>query len=273
MARTARLLPAFAFLFVPLAGTLFADTVTLRNGRELREVVTTETSTAVRIEMPGGELTLPRSQVLRVERGPAPLREYEARRDALRRVKGATAAEWLELAQWVKGQGLDGAAREAALQAAVLEPDLAGLAPILTALGYVRDEAGAAWIDRDDLMRSKGFVQSGGAWLSPAEQARREEIAQRVALARESALVAARQVAQASAEAVAPCDGCLPGQPILAAAYGIWGSGIALPFLQARVARHPVARPVQTPSPTPVQRPLPAPESNTSRFLRQPTSR
>ncbi|HEY7215270.1 MAG TPA: hypothetical protein VIC28_11605 [Thermoanaerobaculia bacterium] len=163
--------PLFLLLLSLVAVPVFADDVYLTNGRKFEGVVAETTDSQVRIQMQGGTLSLPRSQVLRVESGDSSLAGYLQRRDALKKNPAASAAAWLELARWARAQGLGQASREAALAAAVLDPRLQGLAPILRGYGYVLDEQLDRWIPYEESMRRKGFVLSNGQWITREEYA------------------------------------------------------------------------------------------------------
>lgn len=179
------------FLLPPV----WADTVYLANGRTFENVIAEMTDTEVKIRMPGGSLSLPRSHVLRVESSDSDFAEYTRRKDAIRR--SATAAEWLALAQWAKRQGLEQGAREAALAAANLNPRLEGLAPLLRSHGYVLDEQLDRWIPYADSMRRRGFVLADGQWISREESAARQR-AREEELARQRAERASTQAARAT---------------------------------------------------------------------------
>ena len=111
-------LAALLLGLAPLAPA-WGDTVYLANGRTFENVIAKTTETEVKIRMPGGSLSLPRSHVLRVESSDSDFAEYLRRKEAIRR--SASAADWLALAQWAKRQGLEQGAREAALAAAHLD--------------------------------------------------------------------------------------------------------------------------------------------------------
>lgn len=264
-----RSLSSASLLLLLLTGVrLGADTVTLRNGREFRDVVAVETEHEVRIQMAGGEVGIPRPQVLRVEAGPAALREYVARRTALR--SGASAAQWLELARWAKAQDLDGAAREAALQAAALDPALPGLAPLLSAMGFVRDAGDGSWLEQEEAMRRKGLVLDDGVWVTPEQQFRREEARQRNALMRDS-LAATRQAAPPESYDEMPAETGYAPQPVPAGGYGLGGYGWPWWF-SPRVVRVRIAtpRPRAVPPPVPTPRPRPLPRVETDRLVHAP---
>lgn len=163
-----------------LGGAASADDVFLKNGRKFEGVIAETTDTQVRIRMQGGVVSLPRSQVLRVESKDSDLSGYLRRKEALRRSADTRARDWLELARWAKSHGLEQGAREAALMAAELEPKLEGLAPLLRGFKYAYDEQAGRWISYEESMRKRGFVFTQGAWIS------REELAERARLQREA---------------------------------------------------------------------------------------
>jgi hypothetical protein len=174
----------------------FADTVYLTNGRAFEGVIAEETDSAVKIQMPGGSLSLPRSHVLRVEKSASDFAEYLKRKTALQR--GAAGAEaWLGLARWAKSQGLEQGAREAALAAAEQDPRHEGLAPLLRSYGFVLDAQLDRWIPYADSMRRQGLVQWNGQWISRDEYAARSRAEQQEA-ARQNAERAAARTARAT---------------------------------------------------------------------------
>jgi hypothetical protein len=190
-----------ALLLLLSASAALADDVYLTNGRKFEGVIAEVIDSQVRIQMSGGVLSLPRGQVLRVEKADSVLGDFLARRAALKR--GARAEDWLDLARWAKARGLDHDAREAALVAAGLDPHLAGLGPLLRGWGFVFDVQLDRWIPYGDSMRRRGFVFADGQWITReeyAEKARaREEEAARRRFERDAARVA--QAARAALEA------------------------------------------------------------------------
>lgn len=151
-----------------------ADDVYLTNGRKFEGVVAETTDSQVRIRLQGGVISLPKSQVLRVDSKDSDLSGYLLRKEALRRNPDARAQDWLELARWSRSQGLEHATREAALIAADLDPKLEGLAPILKSFRYSFDEQAGRWISYEESMRRRGFAYVGGVWVSREELAERE---------------------------------------------------------------------------------------------------
>ena len=157
---------------LPVAGV--ADDVYLTNGRKFEGVIAETTDSQVRIRLQGGVISIPKSQVLRVDAKDSNLSGYLLRKEALRRNADARAQDWLELARWAKSQELEQATREAALAAAELDPTLEGLSPILRAFRYSYDEQLGRWISYEDSMRRRGFVFTGGVWASREELAERD---------------------------------------------------------------------------------------------------
>jgi hypothetical protein len=170
----------------------FADDVYLKNGRKFEGVIAEETDSQVRIRIQSGVLSLPRSQVLRVDSGDSALSDYLRRKEALRRGADTRAQDWLELARWARTQGLEQGTREAVLAAAELDPKLEGLAPILRSFRYIYDEQLGRWISYEDSMRRRGFVFSNGVWIS------REELAERTRQRDEEEREFARRRAEAA---------------------------------------------------------------------------
>lgn len=185
-----------ALLLSLCAGTpVAADTVYLANGRTFEGVIAEVTDNEVKIRMPGGSLSLPRSHVRHVESSDSDFGEYLRRKEAIRR--GAKASDWLELARWAKAHGVEHGAREAALAAASLDPGLDGLPTLLRGYGYVLDEQLDRWIPYADSMRRQGFVLADGQWISREEQAERKRALEEE-LERRRADRAAAQAAQAT---------------------------------------------------------------------------
>jgi hypothetical protein len=168
-------------LLIPLAVLLAAaapaaaDDVYLANGQVFEDVVARRDGDKVRIRLEHGEMGVPASWVVRIEESETPLAEYLRRKAVL--APGAPAGEWLELARWARSQGLPEGAREAALQAAALDPELEGLAPILQAAGFVFDQDRYAWVTEAQLMTSRGFVRVGDTWVSAEALAERRRVA------------------------------------------------------------------------------------------------
>jgi hypothetical protein len=180
-----------------VAAPALADDVYLVNGRKFEGVVAEAAGSQVRIRMQGGTLSLPKDQVLRIDEVDSNLAEYLRRKDLLKKNPATRATDWLELSRWAYGKELDQAARESALAAAVLDPKLEGLGPVLRGYGYVLDPQLDRWIPYADSMRRRGFILSNGEWISREEHAARVAVQQeqtaRASAARQEASRAARE--------------------------------------------------------------------------------
>jgi hypothetical protein len=200
---------------------LLADDVYLKNGRSFENVVAEIGDTQVRVHMPGGVISLPRSSVDRITKADSSFAEYSRRKQELEsryrgaghardardsrdsrdsNVAGRRAEDWLDLARWARSNSLPQGTREAALAAAEINPREPGLAGLLRGFGYVYEASVDRWIPYDDAMRLHGFVQDGGTWIS------REEHADRVrarAEARTQAALVAREEAAAARDLMA----------------------------------------------------------------------
>ena len=192
-----RIRPLPLLLLLLLAIPVLADDVYLVNGGKFEGVIAETTGSQVRIQMQGGTVSLPKTQVLRVEVGDTVLTEYLHRKETLKKNLSAKAADWLELARWARVKGLEQAGREAALIAAALDPGLEGLGSVLRVYGYVLDEQLGRWVTYSESMVRRGFVQSGGQWITREEYAARarvrEEEEARYRAARDERARAARE--------------------------------------------------------------------------------
>jgi hypothetical protein len=217
---------SLALLLGMLAGSpLLADDVYLKNGRSFTDVVADVGASQVRIQLPGGTISLPRGAVDRVEKSTSNFTEFLGRKEELQRQDAAAhgerhAAPWLDLARWARANGLSQGAREAGLEAAMIDPRQPGLASVLRPFGYVYEERLDRWISYDDSMRLHGFVQEDGQWVSREEHAEHlqdQQLQQQAALAAQQAELAAAQARDALYAAQA---GALGG-------YGAGGGGDA----------------------------------------------
>ena len=211
--------PLAILLGTLLGAPLLADDVHLKNGRTFENVVAEVGDAQVRVHMPGGVISLPRSAVDRIDKSASSFAEYLRRKQELtsreragnpgnRRTSpgspassASSASDWLELARWARSNNLPQGAREAALTAAEINPREPGLAGVLRGFGYVYEESLDRWISYDDSMRRHGFVQEGGTWVGYEEHAahvrERQEARAAAAAAARDAAAAARDAAQA----------------------------------------------------------------------------
>jgi hypothetical protein len=193
-----------------LAGSpLLADDVFLKNGRSFDNVIAEVGDSQVRVYMPGGVISLPRSAVERVRKADSSFAEYLRRKQELQeresagpgaRAEGSArlarlADDWLELARWAQRSNLQQGAREAALAAAEINPRLPGLAAVLRGAGYVYEPSLDRWIPYDDSMRLHGFVKDGATWITREEQAQRMRAAEIARAERQAAWAAQAQAA------------------------------------------------------------------------------
>lgn len=207
-ARPAPLLALLLPLALVAASPAAGDTVRLRNGRSYEGVIAERTADGVRIRLAFGHLVLPHDQVLAIEKGDSALATYLERKAALESRHDASAAEWLALARWARGEDLAQGVREAATAAADLEPRLPGLEPLLRPFGIVLDEEAGRWLPFDEAMARRGLVRFEGEWISVAEQRRvleerrrERELAAEEATARRLAALAAAMLAREEREA------------------------------------------------------------------------
>ncbi|MEZ5332341.1 MAG: hypothetical protein R2991_09890 [Thermoanaerobaculia bacterium] len=181
-ARQLALAAALAVAAAPLA----ADTVHLANGRSFDGVEARVEGDRVWIRFDYGEMAVPRATVARIDSETSALTVFEARWRSLALAE-ASGEEWLGLARWAAAQGLDHGAARAAERAALLDPELEGLAGFLGSLGFARDEATGAWMPVDELMAQRGWVRDGSGWIPPEQAASRRAAAQREQAARQAA--------------------------------------------------------------------------------------
>ena len=249
-----------------LAAALPADRVVLVNGRVFDDVVAVVGDGKVEVRMGGGSLTLPRNQIASIETASSAVEEYAARAAALEADASAGASSWLDLALWAGARGYDFGLRQAALAAAELDPDFAGVAPILRRLGYELDEESGRWLAYDDAMRRRGWIEDGGEWVPPgvagererARQIAREEQRRAADTARLDRLTALAEMRLASS--LATPDPYYGYDDYYWNSWGGWGIPVFVPF--PTPLPHP-PHSHQPPSPGVVPTP-PAPRSTVS---------
>jgi hypothetical protein len=122
--------------------TAHADTVHLEGGRVIEGVVT-QAGDKVVIMLESGQITLPKSEVARIERGIAPQEEVEAREAKL---AAGDRAGLLKLADYCRAHDLP--TKERAILQRLLALDSDDV-EVRRRLGFVRTEQG--WIDRATL--------------------------------------------------------------------------------------------------------------------------
>lgn len=139
-----------------------ADLVRLKSGGELRGKVLKSTDDAVvAVEtQPGARVTVAAEAVEFVTLRPAVIEEHESRsRRAPETVEGQ-----LELAEWCRLKGLTSQRVQHLQRVIELEPDHE---KARAALGHTWQEG--QWVDRDEMMASKGYVKYKGKYITTLE--------------------------------------------------------------------------------------------------------
>lgn len=171
--------PATALLAVMAANPAVADDVYLTNGGMISGVVRSE-SDWVSVEIAGGTVSFPSSQVSRIEKSRHVLHEYYERLAALGQSKDAAAL--YTLAAWCKEKGLTRPSVELSKRILSIEPDHEKAHAIL---GHQRRDG--RWLSPDEARRADGQVEFRGRWVAQAERdrtLREEEDVRQEALAR-----------------------------------------------------------------------------------------
>ena len=193
-----RIVALGASAVLALQATARADVLYLKTGGKLEGIVLKETATALTLDMGMGQVTVPRSSVLRMERKEGALSEFRNRAAAI--VPGNVAA-YAELARFAASNGLNNVARLMWERVLSYDPRNGeahrGLGHVLVDGQYVTEE---------QANRARGLVQFEGRWMTPAEQASiLREREQRIASERqaEEARRAAREAEERAARAEA----------------------------------------------------------------------
>ncbi|NUN49064.1 MAG: hypothetical protein HUU15_09580 [Candidatus Brocadiae bacterium] len=186
-----RLTVPAACLLLLLAVPSGADIVTLKDGRVLEGEILSDDGKTVRIRLRKGTVTVTRDQIESIERKTSPAEEYAAR--ALK-VDAKSAAAQLELGQWAAENDFPAEAAVHLLAAWDLDPTLEGIDVELEKLDYHCVDG--RWQDADTYYPARGYVKSGGRWVTPAELAWRQALEE----------VAAKQAARDAAAAGSPED-------------------------------------------------------------------
>ena len=173
-------------LAAALVAPLFGDVVHLKHGGTIEGQVV-QTDDAVIVKVPEGEVRLPKSVVVRIEKKPTRLDEYQKRAAA---IKEGDAAAHYKLGLWAGIVGLKTQAKEQFGKAIAIEPDHA---QARHALGYRMH--GGRWVTRDEEMKARGLLKHEGAWMSPEAAAKLRALEAELEVAREK-----RRTAEAELE-------------------------------------------------------------------------
>jgi hypothetical protein len=244
-----------------IAAQARADDIHLRNGRVLRGQIVTQDAHGTVIQVGPGQITLPASQIERIETGLSPLQTFNERAS---RLAPEDIEDWVSLALWAQERGLLTQTRQAWGRVLQIRPDH----PLANAgLGRVRHNG--QWMSHDQSQRARGLVQHQGEWVSMAErdaalrskealaEARRAEAESQARIREAEARARAAEAEAAAAERAASWPG-----PYSPGVFGsVVGSGGYLghgyrPYCPPRQPRRePRVRPQR---PTPPSAPPPA---------------
>lgn len=175
------------------ASSASSDEVHLRGGGKLSGRILSATETGVVVEMPAGNITVPRAQVERVVEGRSALETYGERAASL---APDDREGWAELGRWASNAGLNTQSRAAWGQVLALDP---ADPEANEALGNV--EVNGRWLAEEDAYRAQGYVKHLGEWMTPAErdELRRDQQQSGSEMARLEAEARARREAEAEA--------------------------------------------------------------------------
>ncbi|MEO8499429.1 MAG: hypothetical protein ABI565_00840 [Vicinamibacteria bacterium] len=204
-----------------LASAARADVLHLTSGGRLEGVLTRETATSVTIDVGMGQLSVPRSSVIRIERKGSALSEYRSR---LAAVQPGDVSAYADLARFATENGLRSEAR--LMWARVVSLDPRNVEAHIF-LGHVLVDGN--YVDEGEANRARGLVSFDGRWMTPAEQysllrerERRADDDRRVEEARRSAREADDRARRAEAEAArARAAATNPSLPV-------WGYGSSI---------------------------------------------
>jgi hypothetical protein len=148
-----------------------ADDIYLKSGGRISGRILSQTESLVEVDVGAGQVGVPTSAIVRIEKKRSPLDDYDERARALRQddVTG-----WLELGRWAKSQGLGTQSRQAYQTVLAVDPDNADAN---VAVGRVQVDG--RWVTEEESYRLRGYVQFEGEWMTP--EAQRAILAERAA--------------------------------------------------------------------------------------------
>jgi len=153
--------------FLGAAGAVRGDTIALTNGGQWEGTILSESADEVVIQTFAGPVTVPRTDITGITRGPTRRQLYEKRRASVAQddVQGQ-----LALAQWCRGQGLRDESDYHYELVLALDQDNA---EAHEALGHTLVDG--RWLTRTEVMQARGLVRYRGRWLEPGEAERRRK--------------------------------------------------------------------------------------------------
>ncbi len=215
---------AVVALLAATASATMGDVVYLRSGGKIEGRIIDRSDTAITVDLGGGQMTLQRSSILRIDEGRSKLDDYDERRGAL---ADDDIDGWVELAQWASSASLATQSSRAWEHVLTLDPDHA---QANRALGRVEFEG--RWVSEEEAYRAQGYVKFEGQWMPPDEREailRDRELraaTERVRVQAEAqARAAEARAAEAEArarEAEAESEGVIYGVPVY---WSGWGPG------------------------------------------------
>jgi hypothetical protein len=149
----------FLLFLVPAA--LFADEVFLKGAGTITGRIVEQTADVVKVDVGGGVMGVPMSNVERIVKGRCALDEYE---DRARKLGPNDVAGWRKLGAWASQQGLSAQSQTAYKKVLAIDPNDA---QANEAMGLV--QLNGKWVTEEESYRAKGYVKYDGEWMTPAE--------------------------------------------------------------------------------------------------------
>lgn len=214
----------FLLFLVPAA--LFADEVFLKGAGTITGRIVEQTAEVVKVDVGGGVMGVPMSNVDHIVKGACALDEYDAR---AKKLAPDDLAGWKKLGAWASQQGLSAQSQAAYKKVLAIAPNDP---QANEAMGLVLVDG--RWVTQEEGYRAKGYVKYDGEWMTPAEaklaqdsyaanQARRDA-EQRASEAENAADAARAQAAEAEERAKkAEEDAQRYADPVY---WGGWGYGV-----------------------------------------------
>lgn len=165
--------PLFGLALLLLPGGLFADIVYLKSGGTIEGKVI-DAGTAYRVITKDGELTVPKSQVLKIVPSEDPMTVFDGKFTGIDPKSETAVAAYQALAGWCLENKLPAQERQCHEAAIAIDGDNERSR---TALGY--EKIGARWLNGDEKMQAKGLVKVDKKWVTPEA---REDIQRTAAL-------------------------------------------------------------------------------------------
>ncbi len=145
--KVARICALFLFLFLTVSA-FAVDIIYMKDGTKRKGKIVGETETAYILENFGARITIPKSKVLKVERGVKTPREIY--REKYKKIDKKDPLDLLDLADWCKDHGLNREARRLYKRVLRIEPDNE---EAHQALGHVQYKG--KWVTREELKKLK----------------------------------------------------------------------------------------------------------------------